>query len=169
LLIILHQLLAVLVRLAHGKLCRVLYGNEKIGNVPDEGVYTLMDGLGKAFMQVFKPTDENDGKLFNFSGTYRRAWTDYVQSAQKLFMAYYKNDQPWAASDMKKRFDKEMSWRGGYTDEGSPLAHNVPFLCSSLVEAFSVTMGSYPLSIDEVSTTITLPSRILFLLAHVIA
>jgi hypothetical protein len=154
-----------MMRLAHGKLGRVLYGNNNLGSVPPPNILGFMDHLDDICMQSFGLDNEDEGRRFmDFAGQYRKAWDGkYKPRVLKLVQRYFQEEKleevPWEQSEMKKRLDIELTWRAGYTNDGSPLAHNIPLLCDLLIKVCANTLKQYPTSIGEVSCYIqTLPS-----------
>lgn len=152
------QILSTLMGLAHGKLCRVLFDNNKIGTQVPESYCDLMDELDEAFFTSFKPEDDDDRRFGDFAGQYRVAWKDeYQTKALDAFHRLYefqlrgKDGVPWDESPMKKRLLAELTWCPGYANKGRPLAHNVPFLCSSLIRTSAAILVQFPVTISEVS------------------
>lgn len=177
LLTIIIQILSVLMRLAHGKLCRVLFGNDMIGTQVSDDLHDLMDELDEAFFTTFQPEDADKCQFGDFAGRYRVAWTDeYHEQVTDAFHRYYAFKQPtqdgvsWEDSAMRKRMIAELAWCPGYANKGRPLAHNIPFLCSTLISCSAATLVQFPASIGEVSSILlTFPSHSTRYLARDIA
>jgi hypothetical protein len=149
--------------LSRAKICRVIADNENVGTEFSGHGTDLMDLLDDAAVTAFAMKEPDECTLLNDTPTYQLAWTTrYTTPVKDAFRSYYNNTitakitdttprVPWEDSDMKKRLDKELKWCPGYADGGKPLAHNVPFLCGSLITLTAQHLCKSPAALVEVS------------------
>lgn len=114
-------------------------------------MFECLDSIDKQFEEVFKPYSLNSGRFGDFAGLYQETWGTYVSTIEEFFMKLEGRNR-WGQSEMKRRFDQEMTWQSGYDKaEISPLTHNVPLFCSHLILSVNEALIAVRGTLYEVS------------------
>lgn len=146
--------------LSHNKLGMILYNNISLSAECSPEVGFLLDQIDEEFLESFnidpisKKKDRNlQMTLFDTNGTFEQSWDKYRKRCEPHFAKLFDDWAVWEASEMKKRFDKEMAWQSGDEAGRSPLERNVPLWSWSFLNICDEQLKAASPSIYEVGST----------------